>query len=152
MNGGDKANPAAAAPPADEKKKFVYSRGAPAEAAPKKERETPAEPADKPPASVAPEGGEKAAPDSGEAKKDGGKPEKKPRPPKAPKTQEQLKWEAARRQEFLDRVWNPWLRPVVALVAICLTVSLLLGITNLITAPIIKENAAQAAAEAMDRL
>ncbi len=75
-----------------------------------------------------------------------------PRPPKPPKTQEQLDWEEARRKHFISYIWQPILRPVVALVSICLVTSLLLGLTNALTAPQIEANAKAEADAAMRRL
>lgn len=49
-------------------------------------------------------------------------------------------------------VWQTWLRPVVALVVICLIASGLLGITNSITQPLILQNAAKTAEEARKQL
>ncbi|MEG0485056.1 MAG: RnfABCDGE type electron transport complex subunit G [Oscillospiraceae bacterium] len=48
--------------------------------------------------------------------------------------------------------WHETLRPVAVLSAICLITSLLLGVTNQITAPIIKENSAKAADAARTEL
>ena len=61
-------------------------------------------------------------------------------PPKPPKSKEQLDWEAARREKFNHTVWQPILRPIVVLVVICLVTSLLLGLTNMVTEPIIAAN------------
>lgn len=52
--------------------------------------------------------------------------------------------------DFKNRIWNPWLRPAVVLVAICLITSLLLGLTNSLTTPYIEANT-QAAAESARR-
>ena len=41
---------------------------------------------------------------------------------------------------FKGKIWNPILRPVVALTIICLVTSFLLGLTNQITLPLIEEN------------
>lgn len=46
---------------------------------------------------------------------------------------------------FKDRMWTPWLRPVVVLVAICFVTSLLLGLTNTLTTPYIEQNSKAAA-------
>ncbi|MDL2324841.1 FMN-binding protein [Ruminococcaceae bacterium OttesenSCG-928-A16] len=43
-----------------------------------------------------------------------------------------------------SEVWQVWLRPVVVLVVICLITSLLLGVTNSITLPLVTQNAAAA--------
>lgn len=48
-------------------------------------------------------------------------------------------------QSFKDKIWTPILAPVVALMAICLVTSFLLGITNNATSPIIAANTAAAA-------
>lgn len=177
MSEKEKKDLQAGEPQAEDAKRFVYSKNTSVDALSKEEKDTversaakggdnAEKPARKDKAPAADEANAKDAKDAGadadsaeEAKKDGDKAEKSdkpaekaPRPPKPPKSQEQLNWEAARRKEFKDRVWNPWLRPVVALVAVCLTVSLLLGCTNLITKPIIEENAAKAAFAAMNRL
>ncbi|MGD9560017.1 MAG: FMN-binding protein [Oscillospiraceae bacterium] len=82
-----------------------------------------------------------AAPEA--AKADG---EQKPKaesklPPKPPKSKEQLAWEAARKKKFHDKVRQPILWPLVTLTAICLVASLLLGLTNALTAPVIAQNA-----------
>jgi electron transport complex protein RnfG len=52
--------------------------------------------------------------------------------------------------DFKNRIWNPWLRPAVVLVAICLITSLLLGLTNSLTTPYIEANT-RAAAESARR-
>lgn len=70
------------------------------------------------------------------------------RPPKPPKTAEQLAWEAARKEDFNRIVWRPWIWPMLALVCICLATSLLLGLTNMFTAPLIEQNAVAAANKA----
>ena len=41
---------------------------------------------------------------------------------------------------FMEKYWQPFLKPVVALVVICLITSLLLGVTNAVTKPIIEQN------------
>lgn len=46
--------------------------------------------------------------------------------------------------DFVAKAWNPWLKPVAVLAGICFVVSLLLGITNNITKPIIAANEAAA--------
>lgn len=51
-------------------------------------------------------------------------------------------------QGFKEKIWTPILSPVLALVAICLVTSLLLGLTNDLTAPMIEANTIQAANEA----
>lgn len=53
---------------------------------------------------------------------------------------------------FLKANWEETLRPIAVLSAICLITSLLLGVTNQITNPIIKENAAKAADAARTEL
>lgn len=54
--------------------------------------------------------------------------------------------DAAREPEgFKSRVWGPILSPIVSLAAICIVVSLLLGLTNNVTAPLIETNATAAA-------
>ncbi len=42
--------------------------------------------------------------------------------------------------DFKQKFWEPWLRPVVVLMSICIATSLLLGLTNMFTQPIIDEN------------
>ncbi len=49
--------------------------------------------------------------------------------------------------EFFEKYWQPFLKPIVALVVICLVTSLLLGVTNAVTKPIIEQNT-QIAADA----
>lgn len=47
--------------------------------------------------------------------------------------------------DFNEKIWQPLLRPIVALTVITLITSLLLALTNSVTEPIIKENSAKAA-------
>jgi electron transport complex protein RnfG len=68
------------------------------------------------------------------------KPVREARPPKPPKTSEQLAWEKARHDDFIKNMWLPVLKPVVVLFSVCLIASLLLGLTNSITLPVITEN------------
>lgn len=51
---------------------------------------------------------------------------------------------------FADKVWKPILGPILALVAICIVTSFLLGITNQVTKPLIDENTKRAAEEARE--
>lgn len=74
------------------------------------------------------------------------------RPPKPPKTAEQLAWEAVRRADFDRLVWKPWLWPVITLVCVCLVTSLLLGLTNSLTEPLIAANTVAAAQKARTAL
>ncbi|MDL2293747.1 FMN-binding protein [Ruminococcaceae bacterium OttesenSCG-928-D13] len=73
-------------------------------------------------------------------------------PPKPPKTKEVLEYEKAKRDHFRQTVWQPFLSPIIALVSICLVTSLLLGLTNSLTAPLIEANAASEAAAARREL
>lgn len=51
-----------------------------------------------------------------------------------------------------SKVWNDFLKPVVILVLICIVTSALLGATNMLTAPVIVENAIRTANEARREL
>ncbi|MDL2219328.1 FMN-binding protein [Ruminococcaceae bacterium OttesenSCG-928-O06] len=42
--------------------------------------------------------------------------------------------------DFKKNVWGPFLHPLIALVGICIITSLLLGLTNMLTEPLIEEN------------
>ncbi len=64
---------------------------------------------------------------------------------KPPKTQEQLDYEAAMKDHFKTKYWQPVFRPIVVLVSICIVTSLLLSLTNSVTQPIIAQNLATAA-------
>ncbi len=68
-----------------------------------------------------------------------------PSPKKPPKTQEQLDYEAAMKDHFKTKYWQPVFRPIVVLVSICIVTSLLLSLTNSVTQPIIAQNLAVAA-------
>lgn len=107
-----------------------------AEEKPKKTRKQ-AAPADEAPAKAKP-AGKKAAKKPEPENKEADKPEK-PEPPAE---------KAEKNTEFQEKVWKPFLWPIAALVAICLVTSLLLGLTNQLTEPMIVANAAAAAADA----
>lgn len=68
------------------------------------------------------------------------KPAREPRPPKPPKSPEQIAWEKAKHDRFIAKTWQPILRPITVLFAVCLIASLLLGLTNALTEPIILQN------------
>lgn len=60
----------------------------------------------------------------------------------------ELKKSEAGKSEFQRKLWQPILHPIIALCAICLVTSFLLGLTNQVTKPLIEENTAVAAQEA----
>lgn len=66
----------------------------------------------------------------------------------ARREQQAEKVSEAEQAGFKSRVWTPILSPIVALAAICLIISFLLGLTNSVTAPLIDANTAAAAEEA----
>lgn len=80
------------------------------------------------------------------------KKEPPPKPKKPPKSKEQLEYEMAKNERFKQLYWQPFLWPVVTLVVICIVTSLLLGLTNAATAPVIKENARLTAERARTEL
>lgn len=60
----------------------------------------------------------------------------------------ELKKAEAGQSEFRRKYWQPVLHPIIALCAICIATSFLLGLTNQVTEPIIENNIAAAAEEA----
>lgn len=72
--------------------------------------------------------------------------------PAAPAQKEEPASPATQSSDFKGRIWQPFLKPVVALVVITMLTSLLLGLTNMVTAPIIKQNTLNAAEAARQEL
>lgn len=108
------------------------------------EQVNPTAPGMESPVSRPPMGASTEPPDVGEP--GGGKAEQRTapvkieKPQKPPKTKEQLEYEAAKKAHFKEKYWKPFLWPITTLLLISMITSLLLGLTNAATAPVIKAN------------